>query len=125
MNRSGPVVQACLHWWKWDLTELVVLVDEIQLPLGRLRLKPEGSDGGHNGLASIEAALGTRQYARLRGGVGRPESGSAELVGHVLGAFSQEEWPVLVQTLDRARDVVITAQRDGLEAAMNLGNRQI
>ncbi|GAB4241394.1 MAG: aminoacyl-tRNA hydrolase [Candidatus Methylacidiphilales bacterium] len=123
MNRSGPVVQACLHWWKLDVSELVVLVDEIQLPLGRLRLRAEGSDGGHNGLASVESALGTRRYARLRGGVGRPGEVSGDMVSHVLGNFSEEEWPRLEQALDRARNVVEIARKEGIPAAMSFGNR--
>ncbi|MFQ3671267.1 MAG: aminoacyl-tRNA hydrolase [Verrucomicrobiia bacterium] len=123
MNRSGPVVQACLNWWKLDVSELVVVVDEIQLPLGRLRLRAEGSDGGHNGLASVESALGTRRYARLRGGVGRPGEGAGDMVSHVLGVFSEGEWLELEKALDRAREVIGIFRREGIAAAMTAGNR--
>lgn len=125
MNRSGPVVQACLSWWKLDHSELVIVVDEIQLPLGRLRLRGSGSHGGHNGLASVETALGTQDYARLRGGVGRPGGEPGQLVEHVLGPFSNAEWPEVERALDRARDVLLIYREKGLQAAMNFGNQPL
>lgn len=125
MNCSGPVVQDVLRWFKLEVAELLVVVDEVNLPLGRLRLRSSGSAGGHNGLASIEQSLGTREYTRLRGGVGKPGEGGVELVGHVLGRFDAEEWKALGPINRRAREVIEVAQTQGVEAAMNFGNGEI
>lgn len=125
MNCSGPVVGDVLRWFKLEVTELLVVVDEVNLPLGRLRLRNSGSAGGHNGLASIEQSLGTRDYARLRGGVGKPEGGGAELAGHVLGRFDPDEWKKMGEVNRRAREVIEVAQTKGVEAAMNFGNGEL
>jgi len=125
MNGSGPVVGDVLRWFKLEVAELLVVVDEVNLPLGRIRLRSSGSAGGHNGLNSIEQSLGTREYARLRGGVGKPEGGGAELAGHVLGRFEPEEWEKMGEFNQRARAVIEVAQTQGVEAAMNFGNKEI
>ena len=124
MNASGEAIQAAMHWWKVPLQNFMVIVDDIDLPLGRLRLRAEGSFGGHRGLESIEAQLGTREFARLRGGVGRPtgERGAAD---HVLEAFTSEERPVVARMVTAAAETVETWWRDGWQAALPLGNRKV
>lgn len=123
MNLSGPVVQDALHWLKWDKEELLVIVDDVALPLGRMRLRIEGSCGGHNGLRSIEQSLGTREYARLRIGVGAAESES--LVGHVLGRFTKTEYEKLNETADRAIEAIQAARQNGYEAGMRISNQKL
>jgi PTH1 family peptidyl-tRNA hydrolase len=124
MNSSGEAVRAAMEWWKVPSKNFMVIVDDIDLPLGRLRLRAEGSSGGHRGLASIEAQLATRDFARLRGGVGRPAEahGAAD---HVLEPFLPEERPVVARMVTAAAEAVEAWWRDGWEAARLLGNRKV
>jgi PTH1 family peptidyl-tRNA hydrolase len=119
MNLSGEAVGDFNRFYKIAPEDTLVVLDDVALPLGRLRLRGTGSDGGHNGLASVQAHLGTERIARLRVGIGGPKS---SLVGHVLGKFSTEENTVLAQTVSRAADAVEFAQANGFEAAMNRFN---
>jgi PTH1 family peptidyl-tRNA hydrolase len=120
MNLSGEAVQALVGFYKIPHEAVLVVLDEMALPLGKLRLRPAGSAGGHNGLKSIIDHLGTQEVARLRVGIGAAEPGAA--VGHVLGRFRPEEKPVLAETIDRAIAAIDRAQTDGLAAAMNAFN---
>jgi len=124
MNASGEAIRAAMDWWKVPSKHFMVIVDDIDLPLGRLRLRAEGSSGGHRGLESIEAHLGTREFARLRGGVGRPAEarGAAD---HVLEPFLPEERPVVARMVTAAAEAVEAWWRDGWEAALALGNRKV
>ncbi len=104
MNRSGGPVAAVLRRLEREgarPAELFVVVDDIHLPLGALRIRPRGSAGGHNGLRSLEEVLGTGEWARLRIGVGAPRD-PGETVEHVLGPFRRSERPVLEETLETA-----------------------
>lgn len=103
--------------------ELLVVVDDVYLPLGRLRIRGSGSSGGHNGLASVEEALGTREWARLRVGVGAAES-SEQMREHVLEEFLGEELEPMEKAIDRAADAVMTWTMEGLTQAMNRFNRR-
>jgi PTH1 family peptidyl-tRNA hydrolase len=102
--------------------DLLVVYDDLDLPLGRIRLRPSGGDGGHRGMTSVIDALGTRNFARLRFGVGRPE-GTDETVTFVLEAFTAAEEAVLELGIPRASLAVITALREGVSVAMNRFNR--
>jgi len=124
MNASGEAIRAALDWWKVPPKKFMVIVDDIDLPLGRLRLRAEGSSGGHRGLESIEAQLGTREFARLRGGVGRP-AGERVAAEHVLEKFLPEERPVVVRMVAAAAEAVEAWWRNGWEAALPLGNRKV
>lgn len=119
MNLSGEAVGDFNRFYKIAPEDTLVVLDDVALPLGRLRLRGTGSDGGHNGLASVQAHLGTERIPRLRVGIGGPKS---SLVGHVLGKFSTEENSALAQTVSRAADAVEFAQANGFEAAMNRFN---
>ena len=121
MNLSGESVRAMSDFYKIAPAEMLVVLDDTALPLGRLRLRADGSAGGHNGLQSVIEHLGTNAVPRLRVGIGAAEPGGA--VGHVLGRFSLEEQPVLEQSLDRAEEAIACAQERGIEAAMNAFNQ--
>lgn len=123
MNLSGDAVKkAVRHYRVGDLRNLIVLVDDADLPFGKLRLRSQGSSGGHRGLESIIQALGTNGFPRLRIGIGR--SGKRdELRDYVLEPFLKEEFPQLVDLLDVAGDAVEVWLRKGCEAAMNVFNR--
>jgi PTH1 family peptidyl-tRNA hydrolase len=125
MNDRGRSVQALSHFYKITPAETLVIYDDVDLSLGRTRLRLAGSAGGHNGMKSIISSLGTDAFPRLKLGIatqsGRP--GGDRLVGHVLGKFSEEEKPTLQIIIQRAADAVISSLHSGLDAAMNLFNR--
>lgn len=120
MNLSGRAVRALLDFYKLPLQHLLVVCDDIHLPLGKLRLRPRGSHGGHNGLRDIQLHLGTEEYPRLRIGVGEPEPGEA--VDHVLSRFRASEQPIIAEAIARAAQAVECWAERGLEAAMNRFN---
>ncbi len=123
MNNSGQSVRASLDWFGWGPDQLLVIVDDMDLPLGRLRLRASGSAGGHNGLRSIIQHLGSDAFARLRIGIGAPGASPVErrerTVGHVLGRFAEAERPLLDQVLQEVVDGIDRIQRLGLERAGN------
>jgi PTH1 family peptidyl-tRNA hydrolase len=124
MNRSGAAVAPLLDLPDFDPSRhLLILVDEVALPLGRYRLRGAGSAGGHNGLKSIEGALRRQDYARLRIGVGPRPAGVDDLADHVLAPFSAEERDAIEQLLDPLADVVECWVEDGVERAMTKFNR--
>ena len=123
MNLTGEAVQRWLHENQGPPEDLLVVSDDVYLPVGTLRLRARGSSGGHRGLESIEAALGSRDFARLRIGVGAAES-SAELREHVLDAFSPEEAPRVDETVLRAADAVECWVAESITTAMNRFNRR-
>lgn len=126
MNLSGSaLVQYCRRPTWNPSQDLLVIVDEVALPIGRLRLRASGSAGGHNGLKSIEAQLGTREYARLRIGIHPAEDprGFADLSDFVLAPFAKAEAETVTALLARVREGVEIWLRDGIEPAMNLLNR--
>src|SRR5579863_2480444 len=103
MNSSGEAVGAVVGFYRVPLQRLLVVVDDADLPLGEIRLRPSGSSGGHHGLESIEQHLGTREYPRLRVGIGRQE-GAREITGHVLGRFGSTEAKLAAKVLTVAAD---------------------
>ena len=121
MNLSGEAVGALVKFYQLPLTRLVVAVDDADLPLGEIRLRPSGSSGGHHGLESIEKHLGSREYARLRIGIGRKDS-RREIVGHVLGKLSAAEMALMEKVLARAAGQVECWLAHGLPKAMSQFN---
>ena len=123
MNESGRSIRAALDWFDLSSDQVLVLVDDMDLPLGRLRLRAKGSAGGHNGLKSTIQHLGTQEFARLRIGIGAPgrsaEERRARTVSHVLGSFHQAEQALLKDVLDEVLRGVDLIQRQGLERAGN------
>ncbi|MCE2888015.1 MAG: aminoacyl-tRNA hydrolase [Pseudanabaena sp. 42896M_M3] len=132
MNVSGQSVRACADWFKGNPENILVIYDDMDLPLGKLRLRPSGSAGGHNGMKSIISHLGTQNFPRLRLGIGR--SGKNDIDGaiaskanqnvtsHVLGGFSTTETKILPEIFDLAESTVTSILADGLEKAMSLYN---
>lgn len=124
MNRSGAALLSALeHWPELDpKTDLLVVYDDMDLPTGRIRLRPNGGGGGHRGIGDILAALGTKEIPRLRFGVGHPGS-SSEVIDWVLDCFSpMEESTVLPDALGRAADAIEMAIREGITPAMGQFN---
>ena len=121
MNSSGEAVGAVREFYRVALSRMLLVVDDADLPLGRLRMRPEGSSGGHHGLESIEQHLGRRAYARLRVGIGR-QSGEREITGHVLGRFSSTEAELIDKVLTVASDQVETWLDAGIQKAMSQFN---
>lgn len=123
MNRSGAALAPLRLEPSVDVTrDLLVAVDDVALDVGRVRLRPSGSPGGHNGLRSVEAALGTQEYARLRVGVGAPPEG-VPMVDWVLSELGPEEEGKVMDLLPELVDAVRAWMEDGIEAAMSRYNR--
>jgi len=121
MNLSGQAVRALADFHKLELADLLVIADDVNLPLGRLRARPGGSAGGHNGFKSVTQHLGTDQFARLRIGVGRGDS-RLDLADHVLARFDANERPVIEEAIGRAADAIDVFGREGIAAVMNRFN---
>jgi PTH1 family peptidyl-tRNA hydrolase len=121
MNRSGGPTQALLHYYRIPPEQLIVVHDDMDLPVGWLRVKRGGGHGGHNGLRSIHQALGTPDYLRVKVGIGRPRAGQ-EAIGHVLGRVAPDERALLEAACDRAAEAVETILADGVTTAMNRFN---
>lgn len=118
MNDSGRPVRELARWYKTEPGQLVVVHDELDIPFEEVRIKGGGGTAGHNGLGSIASHLGTRDFLRVRVGIGRPR-GRGGAVGHVLNGFSKEEKKELPFVLERAADAVESIIGEGLEKAMN------
>ena len=125
MNASGRAVGGAVRFYKLSPESVLVVYDDLALPVGRLRLRPDGSSGGQNGMQSVIEHLGTSSVPRLRVGIGsaRGSGGSGGMVGHVLGKFRPEEREDVAVAVERAADAVEHALANGLEAAMNVYNR--
>ena len=121
MNLSGETVGTLKDFYQLPLPQLIVAVDDADLPLGEIRLRKSGSSGGHHGLESIEQHLGSREFARLRIGIGRKD-GAREITNYVLGKFDSSESELLKKVLERASDQVETWLEAGIEKAMNQFN---
>lgn len=125
MNVSGEAVGALTGYHRILPEDVLVVVDDADLPLGTIRMRPEGSPGGHHGLESVEAHLGTRGYPRIRVGIARPASVVRDIANHVLGRFTADERVVLEKVLIRSAEQAETWLKDGLAKAMNLYNGSV
>lgn len=122
MNESGVPIAGLLRYLKMSASDLLVISDDVNLSLGRLRVRAIGSEGGHNGLKSIGAMLGTNEYARLRVGVGRGDV-RRDLADHVLARFDAEERPGIESAVSRAADAVEVWIDRGIGDVMSVFNR--
>ena len=120
MNLSGEAVRAVSDFYKIPAEEVLAVFDDLALPLGKVRLRAEGSAGGHKGLKSLIEHLGTQKIPRLRLGIGAPLHGT--VTSHVLGCFGVDERPLLEESLTQALAAIDCAQARGLEAAMSAYN---
>jgi peptidyl-tRNA hydrolase, PTH1 family len=123
MNLSGHAIGDLLRFYRIDLPDLFVVVDDANLELGRLRARPSGSAGGHNGLKSIIEALGNEEFARLRVGVGRGDA-RRDLADHVLAKFDPDERIDVAEAVGRAADAAELFVTEGIVAVMNRFNRK-
>jgi PTH1 family peptidyl-tRNA hydrolase len=121
MNLSGEAVALVMHYYQVDLSRLLIITDDIALPLGQLRIRINSSSGGHNGLKSVENCLQTNRYPRLRIGVGDRAEG--DLADYVLAKFSQEEEKLIPGVLERVVQSIELWLDKGLTSAMNFANK--
>ena len=121
MNNSGEAVAALARYYDISIGDLLVVVDEVALPFGRLRARARGSAGGHNGLKSVIARLGTTEFARLRLGVGRGDA-RRDLADHVLSKFEADEQSALGEFITRAADAAEMFAADDIAKVMNTYN---
>jgi PTH1 family peptidyl-tRNA hydrolase len=120
MNLSGQAVRPLVSFYKLSLEDILVIHDDLDLPLGTTRLRPEGGSGGHKGMRSIIEALGSQAFPRLRVGIGRPPGNDA--VSYVLSDFTADEQITLESVYERVVAAVELFLREGIEAAMNAYN---
>jgi PTH1 family peptidyl-tRNA hydrolase len=124
MNLSGRAVAEAVRFFKADpQKDLLVVVDDVAIPCGQIRIRPAGSAGGHNGLADIERSLGTDVYTRCRVGIDAP--GRVAQKDYVLGRFSDEQWPLIDSALASTADAAELWLAEGAEAAMNRFNTRV
>lgn len=125
MNLSGESVRELLDFYKADIeTEVIIIYDDIALEPGNIRIRKNGSAGGHNGIKSIIAHAGTQNFYRIRVGVGEKPKGY-DLADFVLGHFSKEERELVENSIERTKDAISVLLRDGIDAAMNQFNKKI
>ena len=122
MNASGEAVGALSRFYQLKVEQILIVVDDADLPLGQIRLRPGGSCGGHHGLESIEQQLATREYPRLRIGIGRRAGDGRQITNFVLGQFGTEEREMVEKVLDRASGQVEAWLSAGIQEAMNRFN---
>jgi len=121
MNNSGLAVRHAVDYFGLDCLRILIVLDDHQLPLGKLRLRASGSDGGHNGMASVIQHLGTPEISRLRLGLSA-EFEKGEMADYVLSTFSKEEQKRLPEICDRAVEAALSFINDGVQQAMNKFN---
>lgn len=121
MNRSGQSLRAVIDWYKLSPQSILVVYDDMDLPVGKLRMRLSGSAGGHNGMKSIISHLGSQDFPRLRIGIGKstPEK---ETISHVLGRFSEAENKVMQEVLQLVLEMVALSLKEGVEKAMSIYN---
>lgn len=122
MNSSGESVRALIDFYKVSVDRVMVAVDDADLELGHIRLRGDGSSGGHRGLESIEKHLGTRSYARQRLGIGRRDDGVRQIAGFVLDPFPAPEWKIFESVLEQASRQIECWLTDGIQSAMSRYN---
>ena len=121
MNRSGPPVQKLAAYFNISIQDILVIHDDIDLNLGRIKIKKKGGGGGHNGIKSLINALHSGDFPRLRIGTGRPDE-HTEVIGHVLGRFTDRESEIMERTIFRAKEAVVTIICNGIKEGMNRFN---
>lgn len=120
MNLSGQAVWPLAHWYKVSPEDIITIYDDMDLPLGKLRVRSQGSAGGHNGVKSLIASLGTEKFARVKLGIERSAQGDS--IDHVLKPFLPLEKEIVTQAVKNAAEAVKTLVTDGIEKAMNRYN---
>jgi peptidyl-tRNA hydrolase, PTH1 family len=121
MNLSGQSVRATIDWFKLPPESVLVVYDDLDLPLGKIRLRLSGSAGGHNGMKSIISHLGTQNFPRVRIGIGK-SAGEKDTISHVLGKFSTVETPIVGEVIYLVNDAIEMSLKQGMEKSMSLYN---
>jgi PTH1 family peptidyl-tRNA hydrolase len=121
MNLSGQSVRATTDWFKLSPESVLVIYDDLDLPLGKIRLRLSGSAGGHNGMKSIISHLGTQNFPRVRIGIGK-STGEKDTISHVLGKFSQAEASIVGDVIYLVNDAIELGLKQGIEKSMSLYN---
>lgn len=128
MNRSGQAIRAVTDWFKLPANSVLVIYDDMDLPLGKIRLRLSGSAGGHNGMKSAIAHLNSQDFPRLRIGIGKPQSvtssNDVSAISHVLGRFDSSESQLMSEVLQLVVECVDVSLQHGIEKAMNLYNNR-
>ena len=128
MNRSGQSIRAVTDWFKLPPTSVLIIYDDMDLPLGKLRLRLSGSAGGHNGMKSAISHLGNQNFPRLRIGIGKPQNAvagdEANTISYVLGQFNAQESAMVTEILSSVVDCVELSLKQGVEQAMNRYNNR-
>ena len=119
MNLSGEAVREAAQFYKVPADHVLVIYDDVSLPVGKLRVRPTGSAGGHNGIKNIIAHLGTQEFPRIKIGTGAPAGGGAEMIDWVIGVPSQAERKILVDSFERAVKAAADILENGCQKAMN------
>ncbi len=122
MNLSGDSIREFKAWYKVDDSQIIIIYDDVSLPIGKLRIRPKGSAGGHNGIKSIIYQLKTDEFPRIRVGVGKPENPEYDLADYVLGKFGKKEVEILVPAAVKAAEAVGMIIDEGIEKAMSSYN---
>ncbi|TYQ14609.1 UNVERIFIED_CONTAM: PTH1 family peptidyl-tRNA hydrolase [Acetivibrio alkalicellulosi] len=122
MNLSGESVRDIIQWYKVPIENIILVYDDIDLPVGRLRLRPKGSAGTHNGMKSVIYQIQSEDFPRVRVGIDKPPEGWA-LADYVLSKFSKEETKKIAETISKASDAVETIIKSGIDQAMNEFNK--
>ena len=129
MNRSGEAVSRLMKKFRVSLDNLIVIHDDLDLPLGKIRIRPKGSAAGHKGINSIISELGNQDFTRIRVGIGRPpiaegsdESGEGDIIDYVLSDFTSEEKRVITEVIPQVSEAIYCLLTEGLTAAMNRFN---
>lgn len=121
MNKSGMAVASALNEFRTDIRDCLICVDDVNLPLGKIRLRPAGSDGGHNGLKDIISCLNTDNFPRLRFGIGN-DYPAGQQIDFVLSRFDNHEEIIVEEAIKKAHDAALCFIRDGIDRAMNVYN---
>ena len=121
MNLSGESVREIVNWYKLSLDRLIVIYDDIDLDPGKIRVRPKGSSGSHNGMKSIIFQLQAENFPRIRIGIGRPPE-KWDLADYVLSKFPKEEWEIIFNSIEKAAEAAIMITKSGPEKAMNCYN---
>lgn len=122
MNLSGKAVKLLMQRYKAAIGDILVIHDDLDLPPGRIRLSTGGGSGGHKGINSIIACLGSRDFPRIRVGIGRPANNGEDVIDYVLERFSLDDKKVIEDAIDRVSEVVLCVLEEGMTAAMNKYN---
>ncbi|MBQ2932455.1 MAG: aminoacyl-tRNA hydrolase [Clostridia bacterium] len=122
MNLSGEAVREFKNWYKTDTSQIIIIYDDVSLPVGKMRIRKKGSAGGHNGMKSIIYQLNSDEFPRIKLGVGSPENPEFDLADYVLGKFTKDEVKILIQTAINTADAVGEIIKNGCEKAMSKFN---